>query len=99
MVQTEAEWRAKISAEEYRVLRQKGTEAPGSGIYNKCARRTTSAPEPTSTHAHSTSQVLPARKPLHSPSPRYYPKEGHFTCAGCGTPLYSAQSKFDSGCG
>lgn len=27
------------------------------------------------------------------------PKEGAFGCAGCGTPLYTAQSKFDSGCG
>mmetsp|Transcript_62842 Transcript_62842/g.141894 ORF Transcript_62842/g.141894 Transcript_62842/m.141894 type:complete len:116 (+) Transcript_62842:69-416(+) len=26
-----------------------------------------------------------------------YPKEGTFECAGCGTPLYSAISKFDSG--
>ena len=30
---------------------------------------------------------------------KFYPKEGHFVCAGCGTPLYSAQAKFDSGCG
>ena len=30
---------------------------------------------------------------------KFYPKEGHFACAGCGQPLYSAQSKFDSGCG
>ena len=32
---------------------------------------------------------------------KFYPKpnEGHFVCAGCGNPLYSAQAKFDSGCG
>jgi len=61
---TEAEWRDQLSGEEYNILRQKGTESPGSGKYDK-----------------------------------YYPQEGHFACAGCGSPLYSAESKFDSGCG
>jgi len=28
---------------------------------------------------------------------KFYPKEGHFQCAACGNPLYSAQAKFDSG--
>mmetsp|Transcript_13829 Transcript_13829/g.23040 ORF Transcript_13829/g.23040 Transcript_13829/m.23040 type:complete len:188 (+) Transcript_13829:36-599(+) len=28
-----------------------------------------------------------------------YPKEGTYTCVGCGVPLYTAKSKFDSGCG
>jgi len=27
------------------------------------------------------------------------PKEGTFECQACGTPLYTAESKFDSGCG
>lgn len=31
---SEAEWRDKLSKEQYRILRQKGTEAPHSGKYN-----------------------------------------------------------------
>lgn len=53
---SEAEWKAKLSPEEFRILRQKGTEAPGTGKYDK-----------------------------------EYPVSGHFKCAGCGNPLYSAQ--------
>lgn len=29
----------------------------------------------------------------------WMPKQGHFACAGCGLPLYSADSKFKSSCG
>lgn len=28
-----------------------------------------------------------------------YPKDGAYSCSACGTPLYSAPTKFDSGCG
>ena len=61
---SELEWANELSAEEYNVLRQAGTERPGSGIYNKA-----------------------------------FPVEGHFACRACGSPLFDARSKFDSGCG
>jgi len=32
---TDAEWKAKLTDEQYRILRQKETEYPGTGEYNK----------------------------------------------------------------
>ena len=34
VMKTEKEWKESLSSEEYRVLREKGTEAPNSGVYN-----------------------------------------------------------------
>jgi peptide-methionine (R)-S-oxide reductase len=60
---TEAEWRAVLSPEAFKVLRQHGTERPGTSPLN-------------------------AEK-----------RPGTFDCAGCGTPLFEATTKFESGTG
>ena len=63
MPRTEKEWEEKLTEEQYRVLRKKGTECAFTGEYwnNK--------------------------------------KKGMYHCAACGTELFSADAKFDSGTG
>jgi peptide-methionine (R)-S-oxide reductase len=60
---TEEEWRKKLTPEQYRVAREKGTERAFTGEYwdNK--------------------------------------EEGVYRCVGCGTPLFTSGSKYDSGTG
>jgi peptide-methionine (R)-S-oxide reductase len=60
---TESEWRAALSPEAFRVLRQHGTERPGTSPLNAEKRR------------------------------------GRFLCGGCGTPLFEATTKYESGTG
>jgi peptide-methionine (R)-S-oxide reductase len=57
---SEAEWRSALSPEAFRVLRQHGTERPGTSPLN-------------------------AEK-----------RPGTFACAGCGTPLFDATTKYES---
>jgi peptide-methionine (R)-S-oxide reductase len=59
----EEEWRNKLSAAQYRVLREHGTERAGSSPLDK----------------------------------QYDP--GVYHCAGCGQPLFSSDTKFNSGTG
>ncbi|GBF99474.1 methionine sulfoxide reductase B [Raphidocelis subcapitata] len=56
-------WKKLLNAQEFNILREKGTEPAGSGKYNK-----------------------------------FY-EEGTYVCAGCNTPLYMSETKFNSGCG
>jgi peptide-methionine (R)-S-oxide reductase len=60
---TEEEWKKVLTPEQYRVLRQKGTERPFSGTL---AKETA---------------------------------DGRYACVACGSPLFSAAAKFDSGTG
>ncbi|KAI3633049.1 hypothetical protein MIR68_009124 [Amoeboaphelidium protococcarum] len=60
---SEAEWRTILSPEQFRVLRQKGTERPGTGKYD------------------------------------HHFAQGVYNCAACDAPLFTSETKFDSGCG
>lgn len=60
---SEEEWRHRLTPEQYRILREEGTERPGSS-------------------------------PLESEE-----GAGVYRCAGCGEPLFSADTKFHSGSG
>ena len=63
MDKSDAEWRESLTPEQYRILRQGGTEAPFSG------------------------ELLSEKG------------EGQFRCAGCGAPLFSSDTKYESGSG
>jgi peptide-methionine (R)-S-oxide reductase len=60
---SDEQWRRELTPEQFRVLREKGTEAPFSGEYDE------------------------------------FFAPGTYRCAGCGTELFVAQAKYDSGCG
>lgn len=60
---SESEWRARLSPEQYAVLREAGTERAFAGVFN---------------HNKAT---------------------GAYDCAGCGNPLFTSDTKYDSGSG
>lgn len=60
---SDAEWRARLTAAEYRVLREEGTERPYSSELNDETRA------------------------------------GEYLCRGCLLPVYSSETKYDSGTG
>lgn len=60
---SEDDWRQELTEEQFRILRQKGTERPFTGKYWNMFDK------------------------------------GTYRCAGCGTPLFESEAKFESGCG
>ena len=60
---TDAEWRERLTPEQYHILREAGTERAFTGKY-------ASNKDP-----------------------------GLYTCAGCGEPLFTSDTKYESGCG
>jgi peptide-methionine (R)-S-oxide reductase len=60
---TEAQWRERLTEEEFRILRKEGTERAGTSPLNEEKR------------------------------------EGTYVCAGCALPLFSSETKFESGTG
>ena len=60
---TEDEWKKILTPEQFYVLREEGTERPGTSPLNKEKRK------------------------------------GTFICAGCDLPLYSSETKYESGTG
>ena len=63
VVKSDPEWRAELAPDQYRVLREHGTERPGTSPLNREKRA------------------------------------GVFDCAGCGTPVYTSETKYESGSG
>jgi peptide-methionine (R)-S-oxide reductase len=60
---SDADWRQRLTSDQYTILRQHGTERAGSSPLNKEKRK------------------------------------GTFACAGCDLPLFSSDTKFESGTG
>ncbi len=59
----ESQWKQDLSPERFRILRQRGTEYPGTGEYDQ------------------------------------HFEIGTYSCAGCGSELFTSDSKFDAHCG
>lgn len=90
------EWQAVLSKEQFRVIREKGTEAPYTGEYDKhmpsegtyvCS----SLPSSSLSHFFTASN-----KQIRCVRANAQPSQA---CAACQAPLYRATHKFKSGCG
>jgi peptide-methionine (R)-S-oxide reductase len=79
---SESEWQAVLSPEQFRILRQKGTER-GKKRYSP------------------SSDINFPDTPIAAGSGKYdqFFGKGVYSCAGCGTPLFTSEQKFHSHCG
>ncbi|GMN63383.1 hypothetical protein TIFTF001_032460 [Ficus carica] len=97
---SEEEWRAILSPEQFRILRQKGTEL------EEVSRQKLEPQYPYKIGKNNTvckvgklcRLVNYCRFPGTGTYDKFY-EDGVYNCAGCGTPLYKSTTKFNSGCG
>lgn len=103
----ESTWAKILSAQDYQVLREKGTERAGecgAGMAWRRARPRRFCRTRTSSGAGKAGR--PGHRGEMNASPlagtgklnKFY-EEGLYKCKGCGQPLYASAMKFDSGCG
>lgn len=98
---TDQEWKAKLSPAQFSILREANTERPFVSPLNNEKRPGTVSMHNTECFKVSPAAATPPTKQCSLPSDRHaHPSvAGAFTCAGCGSPLFPAEAKYDSGTG
>ncbi|PPD95146.1 hypothetical protein GOBAR_DD07835 [Gossypium barbadense] len=95
---TEEEWRAILSPEQFRILRQKGTEGREGVMIIEGVTNLISAMYFYLIPFHNLMIFIIYRLRGTGEYDKVF-QEGVYNCAGCGTPLYKSTTKFNSGCG
>eukprot|EP00913_Durusdinium_trenchii_P004935 g4582.t1 len=89
MDKSDEEWRSTLDPERFQILRRRGGTRKEFQLAN-------SPPcPPFARWLFSKGTEMPGSHEYD----KFLPKAGHFSCGGCGLPLYSAGSKFASQCG